>query len=187
MTDSSPIPSQIGRKDLDDAVWVAREALRPLPQPEAAMHLRGLFELYGLPEFDSDAASKLFYRAWYEDLAEWPADLVVEACKRWRRSPAKTRPKTSGHLMDVVRDEMLKRRAFERNVREARKRMAEHDKWMSEHVCAPVGSEEHKAISAGLRNLAKSLRMGAPVRPISPERAKENFEQLRKSAGEEGQ
>lgn len=184
MTGSGRPPMAIGTKDLEEAGWVARDALRPMDQAEVAIRLKVLFEMYGPVEFDSETESKLFWSAWYRDLAEWPADLVAEACERWRRSPAKSRPKTSGHLSDLIKDELLRRRAFDRHVKAAKVRMKEHDQWLSEHV-APVGSEEHTRIKNGLRDLAKRLRMGEPIRPISAERAQQNFEELRKAARDE--
>ena len=166
---------------------MAREALRPLSQPEIATHLKVLLEMYGPVEHDSEAEAKLYWSAWYRDLSEWPGDLVLEAIERWRRGPARSRPKTSGQLMDMVRDEMLRRRAFEANVRTAKKRLTEQEQWLSEHVVAPVGSAEHTRIRDGLKDLARRLRRGDPIRPLTAEQAQRNFDELAKAAREERQ
>lgn len=49
----------------------------------------------------SETLSMLRWEDWFNDLAAWPLDVLVDACDAWRRSPARWAP-TSGQLRDAV-------------------------------------------------------------------------------------
>ena len=155
------LPRELNRAALDEAWWVAREALRPMPGEEILIHLKALFDLYGGVDFENEAAGTMFWRAWIEDLSEWPADLVEEACRRWRRSPAKVRPKSSGNLNDIIRSEFSNRFAFRRWVQQARDLRARMD---AENP-PDVSPEDRKKITANLRRLSQHIASGTPINP----------------------
>lgn len=49
---------------------------------------------------------------WIEDLSEFPADLVEEACRRWRRGNHNRAPYASGELMESVKPEFVRRKSL---------------------------------------------------------------------------
>lgn len=59
----------------------------------------------------TDAEHRLANRHWVEDLDGWPADLIAEACRRWRNSP-KDRFPTAGQLKALVQAEFDHRQAL---------------------------------------------------------------------------
>lgn len=92
-----------------------------MPRERLATELNLLFKRYGPLEFDSEAEATLFWRDWLADLADWPADLVEEACRSWRNSPAKYRPRTAGQLKPLIVEEWNRRKAMWLMVQDARR------------------------------------------------------------------
>lgn len=50
----------------------------------------------------TDAENRLVVRDWLEDLADYPADIIAEACRLWRASGERWRPQTAGVLMAPI-------------------------------------------------------------------------------------
>lgn len=79
--------------------------------------LKRLFERY--PKFDSPSDQAGFWNDWLDDVKEWPAALIADACTRWRNSPAKRPPNTAGELRVHIARIWDGRRAFRDSLREA--------------------------------------------------------------------
>lgn len=65
----------------------------------------------------NEGESRVVVRHWIEDLEGWPADVIAEACRRWRNSTERFFP-TSGQLKAKAQDILDHRRALGRRARE---------------------------------------------------------------------
>jgi hypothetical protein len=91
-------------------------SLTPAKPQEVAV----LFERLSLhyPELKrTDREAKLAIEDWLEDLAEYPVDLIREACRLWRNSTQRFFP-TPGQLIDPVRPILTHRKALEKRARD---------------------------------------------------------------------
>lgn len=52
---------------------------------------------------------------WIDDLSEFPADLVEQACRAWRRKNTNRAPYASGELMESVKAEFIRRKCIYKN------------------------------------------------------------------------
>ena len=76
----------------------------------------------------TEREAELMVQDWLEDLGEFPADLIADACRIWRNSTQRFFP-TTGQLLDPVRPIMdhrkrLGRRAFDFKTELAAQRQA---------------------------------------------------------------
>ncbi len=60
---------------------------------------------------------KRWWRDWLEDLGDVPADLLLEACRRWRNSTEKWMP-SPGQLKSTIESELRTRHAQVRRAKE---------------------------------------------------------------------
>lgn len=100
-------------------IWTARAvcgSLTPAKPEEIAMEIEALALHY--PAFNrTPQESRMANAHWLDDLADWPADLVREACRRWRNSAERYFP-TPGQLKALASDELSARRVLEDRARE---------------------------------------------------------------------
>ena len=95
------------RAELIEAVRAIRASLTPARPEEVALHIEAL--ALHFPTLRRTAAEhRVANRHWIEDLADYPSDLIAEACRQWRNSP-KDRFPTPGQLKALV-DAMLAHR-----------------------------------------------------------------------------
>ena len=100
-------------------IWTARAvcgSLTPAKPEEIALEIEALALHY--PAFNRTAQeSRVANAHWLDDLADWPADLVREACRRWRNSSERYFP-TPGQLKAMAASELAGRRIYEDRARD---------------------------------------------------------------------
>ena len=62
-----------------------------------------------------DATQAKMSKEWVQDLTEYPADLIDEACRNWRRANQTYAPRSAGVLMESVKEKYVKRRCVYKN------------------------------------------------------------------------
>ena len=72
----------------------------------------------------TDAEHRVANRHWMEDLADYPADLIGEACRQWRNSDRERFP-TPGQLKALVAGLLDHRRTLSRRAEEFLQRSGE--------------------------------------------------------------
>lgn len=106
-------------EDRATAIWAAKEvcaSLTPAKPEEIALEIEALALHY--PAFNrTTQESRVANAHWLEDLGDWPADLVREACRRWRNSAERYFP-TPGQLKALAASELSARRVLEDRARE---------------------------------------------------------------------
>ena len=102
-------------EEVEQARAAAREicaSLTPARADEIAVFYEQLSLHY--PQFPrSSAESRMVVENWLEDLADYPADLIAEACRRWRRSAEKFFP-SPGQLLKHIEPMLKHRQALQR-------------------------------------------------------------------------
>lgn len=71
-------------------------SLTPATQKQIAGHIEALAVMYP-QQARTDADHTVWVRAWYADLADYPADVIEAGCVAWRRSDERFMP-TPGQL-----------------------------------------------------------------------------------------
>ena len=87
-------------------------------QPPAPSYILGRIEVLESRYFEKDTTAevqKQLDREWIEDLSEYPADLLDEACRNWRLSNQNYAPRSAGVLMESVKAEWIRRKCIYKN------------------------------------------------------------------------
>lgn len=84
------------REILTETALAVCASLTPAKPEQIAVALESLALHY--PRFErTKAESRIANGHWIDDLAEWPADIIAEACRQWRNSSERFFP-TPGQL-----------------------------------------------------------------------------------------
>lgn len=122
-----PLPQELDGPALDRIENMLVQALRPATPHEIATSIELLRARFG--EWSKPSASVLdaLNREWVEDLADVPAHLLAEACRRWRSAddpPNKRPPQTAGEITALIRDDWSRLKFLAHQVLAARKALA---------------------------------------------------------------
>lgn len=113
-----PLDPSISRPDLDMAAIEVAESLRPIGPTALFGEVEALRLHYGDWVDMTGPQNIRMQRDWLGDFTDWPEDLVIEACARWRNSSAKRSP-TPGQLKETVEGEFHTRRSLQTLVAKA--------------------------------------------------------------------
>lgn len=100
------------QSDLRDFLGGVRKSLTPATTMEVAIVLEGLALHYPVLR-RTDGENDVVIRQWADDLAEYPLDLLEEAARLWRNSPAERFP-TPGQFKALVQPILSHRQTLER-------------------------------------------------------------------------
>lgn len=100
-----PLPDEVNADSLAVLERELQTMLAPASPAQILAELEALRNHYSEWQDRSEGQAKRLHKDYLEDLAELPATLLTEACRRWRRSTA-TRPPSSGELLEKVKPEI---------------------------------------------------------------------------------
>lgn len=162
------------REAVSTALKAMEASLKPATIDQVAASIEALSVFHHEPKRDA-AAHRVWVRGWVEDFKKFPADIIEEACRQWRRNSNPFMPKP-GQLLAIAEPLLEQRRFWRDRATEFLKIPAPEPQKKRE---APeISPEARKRIADDLRMACKGIprhRKHAPV----PQQLRSREEQIR--------
>ena len=162
------------REAVSTALKAMEASLKPATIDQIAASIEALSVFHHEPKRDA-AAHRVWVRGWVEDLKKFPADIIEEACRQWRRNSNPFMPKP-GQLLAIAEPLLEQRQFWHQRAKDFLALPAPEPQKKREHT--EISPEARKRIADDLRMACKGIprhRKHAPV----PQQLRSREEQIR--------